>query len=132
MLAILMLSACRTTTKLVEVPVEVPVEVVKKEYIHDTKIDSVYIHDSIDRWQKGDTLYITKWYTKYKYKINTDTIIRTDTIPKIVKVPKIVEVTKEKKVEVNHIYWYQKLLMWVGGISFLLCVMYITYKLKSK
>ena len=65
MLAILMLSACKTTTKLVEVPVEV----VKKEYIHDTKIDSVYIHDSIDRWQKGDTLYITKWYTKYKYKI---------------------------------------------------------------
>ena len=122
MLAILMLSACKTTTKLVEVPVEV----VKKEYIHDTKIDSVYIHDSIDRWQKGDTLYITKWYTQYKYKINTDTIIRSDTIPKII------EITKEKEVEVNHIYWYQKLLMWVGGISLLLCVMCITYKLKSK
>lgn len=122
MLAIFMLSACKTTTKLVEVPVEV----VKKEYIHDTKIDSVYIHDSIDRWQKGDTLYITKWYTQYKYKINTDTIIRSDTIPKII------EITKEKEVEVNHIYWYQKLLMWVGGISLLLCVMCITYKLKSK
>lgn len=122
MLAILMLSSCKTTTKLVEVPVEV----VKKEYIHDTKIDSVYIHDSIDRWQKGDTLYITKWYTQYKYKINTDTIVRIDTIPNII------EITKEKKVEVNHIYWYQKLLMWVGGISLLLCVMCITYKLKNK
>ena len=32
-----MLSACKTATKIVEVPVEV----VKKEYIHDTKIDSV-------------------------------------------------------------------------------------------
>lgn len=48
MLAILMLSACKTTTKIVEVPVEV----VKKEYIHDTKIDSVYIRDSVDRWQR--------------------------------------------------------------------------------
>ena len=38
MLANLMLSACKTTTKIVEVPVEV----VKKEYIHNTKIDSVY------------------------------------------------------------------------------------------
>ena len=48
MLAILMLSDCRTSTKIVEVPVEV----VKKEYIHDTKLDSIYIRDSIDRWQK--------------------------------------------------------------------------------
>ena len=60
-----MLSACKTTTKIVEVPVEV----IKKEYIHNTKIDSVYIKDSIDRWQKGDTLLITKYYTKYKQKL---------------------------------------------------------------
>lgn len=45
MLAILMLLACKTTTKIVEVPVEV----VNKEYIHDTKINSVYIRDSVDR-----------------------------------------------------------------------------------
>ena len=49
MLAILMLSACRTSTKIVEVPVEV----VKKEYIHDNKIDSVYIRDSVDRWKNN-------------------------------------------------------------------------------
>ena len=53
-LAILMLSACKTTTKIVEVPVKV----VKKEYIYDIKIDSVYIRDSVDIWQNGDTLYI--------------------------------------------------------------------------
>ena len=49
MLTILILSACKTTTKVIEVPVEV----VKKEYIHDTKIDSVYIRYSIDRWQNN-------------------------------------------------------------------------------
>ena len=119
MLAILMLSACRTSTKIVEVPVEV----VKKEYIHDTKIDSVYIRDSVDRWQKGDTLYITKWHTKFKYINKVDTLIKTDSIPKIVSV--------EKKVEVNHIYWYQKLLMWLGGITIILLIIVITYRVKK-
>ena len=119
MLAILMLSACKTTTKIVEVPVEV----VKKEYIHDTKIDSVYIRDSVDRWQKGDTLYITKWHTKFKYINKVDTIIKIDSIPKIVSV--------EKKVEVNHIYWWQKLLMWLGGITIVLLIIVITYRVKK-
>ena len=119
MLAILMLSACKTTTKVVEVPVEV----VKKEYIHNTKIDSVYIRDSIDRWQKGDTLYITKWHTKFKYINKVDTIVKTDSIPKIVPVV--------KEVEVNHIYWYQKLLMWLGGITIVLLIIVITYRVKK-
>ena len=119
MLAILMLSACKTTTKIVEVPVEV----VKKEYIHNTKIDSVYIRDSIDRWQKGDTLFITKYSTKYKYLNRVDTVLKVDTIPKIVSV--------EKTVEVNHIYWWQKLLMWLGGITIVLLIIVITYRVKK-
>ena len=118
-LIILMLPACKTTTKIVEVPVEV----IKKEYIHDTKIDSVYIRDSVDRWQKGDTLYITKWHTKFKYINKVDTLIKTDSIPKIVSV--------EKKVEVNHIYWYQKLLMWLGGITIVLLIIVITCRVKK-
>lgn len=123
-ITILLFSACRTITKTIEVPVEIPVEVVKKEYIHDTKIDSIYIRDSIDRWQKGDTLYITKWHTKFKYINKVDTIVKTDSIPKIVPVM--------KEVEVNHIYWYQKLLMWLGGIAVILLIVVITYKIKKK
>ena len=119
MLAILMLSACKTTTKIVEVPVEV----VKKEYIYDTKIDSVYIRDSVDRWQKGDTLYITKWHTKFKYINKVDTIVKTDSIPKIVPVV--------KEVEVNHIYWWQKVLMWVGGILSICIIISLIRKLKK-
>ena len=119
MLTILMLSACRTTTRIVEVPVEV----IKKGYIYDTKIDSVYIRDSVDRWQKGDTLYITKWHTKFKYINKVDTLIKTDSIPKIVPV--------EKKVEVNHIYWWQKTLMWVGGILLIYIIISLIHKLKK-
>lgn len=118
-LTILMLSACRTTTRIVEVPVEV----IKKEYIYDTKIDSVYIRDSVDRWQKGDTLYITKWHTKFKYINKVDTLIKTDSIPKIVLV--------EKEVEVNHIYWWQKILMWVGGILLIYIIISLIHKFKK-
>lgn len=125
-IAILLFSACRTITKTIEVPVEIPVEVIKKEYIYDTKIDSVYIRDSIDRWQKGDTLFITKYSTKYKYLNRVDTILKVDTIPKII------STTIEKKVEVNHIYWYQKTLMWLGGIAVILLIVVITYKIKKK
>ena len=117
MLIILMLPACKTTTKIVEVPVEV----VKKEYIHDTKIDSVYIRDSIDRWQKGDTLFITKWHTKFKYISKVDTIVKTDSIPKIVPVV--------KEVEVNHIYWWQKSLMYIGVLVVIILLSIIGFKL---
>lgn len=119
LISLILCISCKTSTKIVEVPVEV----VKKEYIHNTKIDSVYIRDSVDRWQKGDTLYITKWHTKFKYINKVDTIIKTDSIPKIVSV--------EKKVEVNHIYWYQKLLMWLGGITIVLLIIVITYRVKK-
>lgn len=106
--------------------IEVPVETVKTEYIHDTKIDSVYVRDSIDRWRKGDTVFIYKEHTKYKYLNKTDTIVRVDSIPKIIKV----EIVKE--VEVNHIKWYQKTLMWIGGIMSLILTGYIIYKVKLK
>lgn len=118
----LLLISCRTSTKIVEVPVEV----VKKEYICNTKIDSVYIKDSIDRWQKGDTLYITKYSIKYKYVNKTDTLVKIDSIPKVI------TVEKEKRVETNHIYWWQKVLMWLGGIMIMLTAGFITYKVKIK
>ena len=114
--------SCKTITK----TIEVPVEVVKKEYIHDVKIDSFIVKDSINRYIKGDTCYIYKEHTKYQYLIRRDTVLKTDTIPKIV------TTTIEKKVEVNHIYWWQKLLMWLGVIATVFSSVFITYKMKIK
>lgn len=116
---ILLLCSC-TTTKVIEVPVET----VRTEYVHNTKVDSVFVKDSIDRWLKGDTLYIYKEHTKFKYINKTDTVCKTDTIAKVVKVDVV------KEVEVNHIYWYQKALMWAGGIAVVLLAGGIIYKLK--
>lgn len=71
---------CRTITK--EVMVEVPVEVekVKVEYINKLYKDSVFIHDSIDRFVSGDTVYQYKYKYIYKYLNRTDTVHKIDSI----------------------------------------------------
>lgn len=120
-LFILLICSC-TTTK----TIEVPIETIRTEYIHNTKVDSVFVRDSIDRWINGDTVFIYKEHTGYKYINRTDTVCRTDTITKTVKIDVV------KEVEVNHIYWYQKSLMWIGGIAALLLVGLLIFKLKFK
>lgn len=118
-LCVLLFLSCTTTRT-----IEVPVETIKKEYIHDVKIDSIIIKDSIDRWYRNDTTYIYKERVSFKYKTRLDTIIKTDTIPKILSI--------EKEVKVNSIYWYQKLLMWIGGLSLILLILYLYRKFKLK
>lgn len=119
---LILLASCSAQKQIIEVPVET----VKTEYIHDTKIDSVYVRDSVDRYVKGDTVFIYKEHTKYKYLNKTDTIVRVDSIPKIIKIETV------KEVEVNHIKWYQKALMWIGGIMSLILTSYVVYKIKFK
>ena len=103
---------------------EVPVETIRTEYITNNIIDSIYIRDSIDRWQKGDTIFIYKEKIQYKLKYKTDTIIKIDTIPQIV------SVTKE--VRVNYTNWFQKVLMAIGGGFILIGAAYLIYKIKFK
>lgn len=121
---LMLLASCKVQKQTIEVPV--PVETIKTEYIYDTRIDSVFVRDSIDRWIKGDTVFVYKEHTKYKYLNKTDTLVKVDTIPQIVKLETV------KEVEVNHIKWYQKVLMWAGGVMSLLLAFYVIYKIKSK
>lgn len=114
-IALLLTCSC-TTTRFIEVPVEVT----KTEYIHDTKTDSVYVRDSIDRWREGDTVFIYKERFKYKYRDRVDTVVRVDSVPKII----------TKEVEVNNIHWYHEALMWFGGLSLMLLVGFVIYKIK--
>lgn len=104
--------------------IEVPVEVVRTEHIVDTRLDSIYIRDSVDRWIKGDTVFIYKEQTKYKYHYKTDTVVRVDSVPKILK--------QKEVVEVNRLKWYQEILMRLGVVLSLLLIMYIVYKIRKK
>lgn len=116
---LLILSSC-TTTKYVDKPVIV--ETVRTEYVNQLYKDSVFIHDSIDRYIAGDTVYLYKYKYVYKYLNRTDTILRTDSIEVPIEV-KTIEVR-----EVNKLRWYQSLLIWVGGLSLL----YLSFSLGRK
>ena len=69
-------SSCRTQY--------VPVETIRTEYkTRDSiRFDSIYEHDSIFLFVKGDTVYKEKYRYKYRYlTINkTDTVMLTDSV----------------------------------------------------
>ena len=76
-IALLALSSC-STTKYIEVPV------IKTDtlIVTDHQRDSVYLHDSISVKEKGDTIWVQEWHTKYKLReVHDTTIVAThDTI----------------------------------------------------
>lgn len=119
---LLLLVSCRTQRE-IEIR-EVPVETVRTEYVYNTRVDSITVRDSIDRYMKGDTLVIYKEHTKFKFINRTDTVVKTEEIPKIIKH----ETTKE--IPVNYMTWYQKTLMWLGVVMSLGLAGFIIYKIK--
>lgn len=104
----------------------VPVETTHTEYIVQhtrdtlTRSDSVYVHE----YTKGDTVMIEKWRERIVYRsiATADTVLVTDTVPK----PYPVEVVKE----VNVLKWWQRVLMWSGGISLLIIGVLVFIKKK--
>jgi hypothetical protein len=121
---LLFIIASCTTTKYVEVPVEV--EKTSTELVYKYIVDTTIIVDSVDRYRSGDTTYIYKEKTKIKVVNSVDTIIKTDSIPYPV------EITTTVEKEVNKIYWYQYFLIWIGIISLLVISIYAIIKLKFK
>lgn len=90
----------------------VPVETIKHDslYITQHQKDSIYIHDSIYQKEKGDTVLIEKWHTRYIEKQVRDTLIQiqSDTIPQ--PYPYEVEVPAQ-------LSWWQKTRMHIGEIT---------------
>lgn len=112
-----------STTKYVDRPV--PVETVRTEYVNQLYKDSVFVHDSIDRYISGDTVYLYKHKYIYKYLNRTDTVVKTDSI----QVPVYLKTTEIK--EVNKLRWYQTSLMWVGAVFLLFLLIYFGRKLRA-
>lgn len=66
--------------------VQVPSVSVDSVYVDRWQRDSVYVRDSVfvNQWKKGDTVFIDKMVTKYKYRdrwrYDTVAIVRRDTV----------------------------------------------------
>lgn len=103
LLLLFLICSCKTT-EYVEVPV------VHTEYVYKESKDTAYVRDSvyIKEVQKGDTIRITEYRDRYRFRYitTTDTIVRVDSVA----VPYPVEVVK-----VDHQQtWLQKTLMNIG------------------
>lgn len=105
--SVLLLTSC-TTTKVVEV------ERVKTDttYITKWQRDSVWLHDSIRVRERGDSVWVERWHTKFVEREVHDTLYqaKTDSIP----VP--YEVIKEVPAPLSG---WQKLRLWLGNIVLL-------------
>ena len=103
----------------------ITVEKVRNDTVwqNHTKHDSIWVHDSIHVTDKGDTVRIEKWHTKYVESIRHDTVYkaRTDSVP--VPYPVIKEVEKPRSK-------FEKGLMGVGILSIMALVIFIAFKLK--
>jgi hypothetical protein len=83
-------------------------------YITKWQKDSVWLHDSIYVTERGDTVKIERWHTKYVEKqVHDTTYVAThDTIPQPYPIETIKMVEKE-------LSWWQKLRLWIGNIGLL-------------
>ena len=82
-------AGCKTKTVLV------PVEKVKIEYRDRLRIDSVYNRDTVNIYERGDTVYLQTIKWRERFKFDTVSVVRTDSIPYPVEV--VTEVNKLTK-----------------------------------
>ena len=129
LLLLLILLCCSCTKRVYETQyVEQPV------YLHDTLRSTIYSHDttivkdSVFFAINGDTIIRERYNTIERIKVAHDTIMR------FVEKPVGVVSTKQvcKNVEVNCIYWWQKLLMWMGGIGVVVVVIMVNKLVDKK
>ena len=107
LIAISLLASCRQVEY-----VTVEKVLTDTTYITKWQRDSIWLHDSIHVKEKGDTVLVEKWHTKYVESIKHDTtyIATHDTIPD----PFPVETIKEMPAELS---WWQRLRIWIGNIG---------------
>lgn len=118
LMLLIFLSSC-TTTKVVTV------EKVKTDttYITKQQRDSIWLHDSIHVSEKGDTIRIEKWHTKYIYKEVHDTLYRA----KVDSIPVPYEVIKEVPRKKSTI---ELVIFCIGIIAIMALVLFLGLKLK--
>lgn len=91
--------------------------IIVPEYHNDTvrevisRRDSVWLHDSVFVSERGDTIRIERWRTKYVERTVRDTMYRSrrDSVRVPVEVPVVREVERELTL-------WQKLRLWLGNI----------------
>ena len=114
---LLMLTGCKSVQY-------VPVVEHRTDTVQITKHqrDSIYMHDSIHVRERGDTVTIERWHTRWRDRWQYDTVYvsKTDSVP----TPYPVEVVKEVA---KPLTWWQQARMFVGGIVILGLIIFVVW-----
>lgn len=111
-----LLPGCKAKERIVEMPVVHH----DTTYITKEKRDSIWQHDSVYIHEKGDTVLVEKWHTKYRDILQIDTFKEFvhDTIGR----PYPYEVEVPSKLT-----WWQRTQMYAGDVLFLLIIGMVIY-----
>ena len=116
LLAILsVFTGCKTKTVLV------PVDRVKIEYRDRLRVDSVYNRDTLNIFQKNDTVFHEKIKWRERFKIDTVSVVKVDSIPYPVEVVR----------EVNKLTKWQRWRLNALNIIAIIIVAYIVIKIRK-
>jgi hypothetical protein len=114
-LVVFLLTGCKTETVLV------PVEKVKIEYRDRLRIDSVYNRDTVNIYERGDTVYLQTIKWRERFKFDTVSVVRVDSIPYPVEVVR----------EVNVLTKWQRLRLNALNIIAIIIVCYVIIKIRT-
>ena len=119
--------SCRTKyitqTEYKEVPVVMHDTVAKNIW----RIDTTIVKDSVYFAINGDTIFKERYNTKWRIKVAHDTINKVVEKP----VEALRTSIKTETKEVNLLYWWQKVLILIGGAS-LICLIVQIYKFEIR
>ena len=110
--------------RVVEVERPVVVEQTRTQTHTDIVRDTLIWRDSVYHYVQGDTVRIERWH----HVANVSKMIVTDTIRDTI--PRIVTVKETVVQEVNRLHWWQKVLMWAGGIGIAVTALLVAARIK--
>jgi hypothetical protein len=114
-LIVFLLTGCKTETVLV------PVDRVKIEYKDRLRIDSVYNRDTVNIYERGDTVYLQTIKWRERFKFDTVSVVKVDSIPYPVEVVR----------EVNVLTKWQRLRLNALNIIAIIIVCYVVIKIRT-
>ena len=114
LLVLSLFAGCKSKTVLV------PVDRVKIEYRDRLRVDSVYNRDTVNIYERGDTVYLHTIKWRERFKFDTVSVVRVDSIPYPVEVIQ----------EVNKLTKWQRWRLNALNIIAIIIVAYIVIKIK--
>ena len=113
-LIIFFATGCKSKTVLV------PVDKVKIEYRDGLRIDSVYNRDTVNIYERGDTIYLQTIKWRERFKFDTVSVVRVDSI----------QYPVEVVTEVNKLTKWQRWRLNALNIIAIIILVYVVIKIK--